>query len=571
MKKTKRITCMFLAMILLLALAIPVSADPPTGKITISNAEIGKTYTIYRIFDAIYDNGGTADDTSDDGIAYTTNNADLGAYIKTNASTSPVKVVGDPTGGVYTIAVVSGKTASDIRTWLTGDTVKALWQKDTYKSTADCTTGNTVEFDVPYGYYILYPGSGAVLSLDTNTPSVTIIDKNPAGPGNPVKADDKGAVAVGDTVTYTTTFRATNFLTTGTGDAVKTNIIEEYRLTDKYSAGLTFGSITSVELYADNDGSITTTKLQTLANTAYAVSGTTEGVRVFSIPWVTGTGTSMKSLYQSPCWVKITYTMAVDKDILSDADLSANNKISMAYLLEVDKTTVTADDLTDTDPDGIPVKHTVTPPTTPVPGKDGDEDTTPVYKKTTDPDPVYVYTTGLSVEKCDSVNQTTALTGAKFILWKNVEGDAKLYYTIDSTTKKITWVSDRANAAQIEADNNQATMEFEGLLPGTYYLYETVAPNGYSITGEPVELTISAAESGETVTFSMKQGDADLNAAGTGVKYFTLTVLNGKGKELPGTGGRGTVMMVSIGACTFLAAAVLLVSGKRARYRDWSD
>ena len=51
MKRTKRIASVLLALVMALSLITTAFAAGETGSITINNAVVGKTYTIYRIFD----------------------------------------------------------------------------------------------------------------------------------------------------------------------------------------------------------------------------------------------------------------------------------------------------------------------------------------------------------------------------------------------------------------------------------------------------------------------------------------------------------------------------------------
>lgn len=51
MKRTKRIASVLLALVMALSLITTAFAAGETGSITIDNAVVGKTYTIYRIFD----------------------------------------------------------------------------------------------------------------------------------------------------------------------------------------------------------------------------------------------------------------------------------------------------------------------------------------------------------------------------------------------------------------------------------------------------------------------------------------------------------------------------------------
>ena len=88
---------------------------------------------------------------------------------------------------------------------------------------------------------------------------------------------------------------------------------------------------------------------------------------------------------------------------------------------------------------------------------------------------------------------------------------------------------------------------------GTYYLHETKAPAGYN------ELTARQAFviNNNNLNAQFNSHDGSLSA-GSGVQ-----VKNRTGSMLPETGGMGTVMFVTFGMFTVLAAGVLLVTKKR--------
>ena len=52
MKHTKKALAMLLALVMLLALQSVTAFAADTGKITIENAQVGKEYKLYKVFDA---------------------------------------------------------------------------------------------------------------------------------------------------------------------------------------------------------------------------------------------------------------------------------------------------------------------------------------------------------------------------------------------------------------------------------------------------------------------------------------------------------------------------------------
>ena len=86
---------------------------------------------------------------------------------------------------------------------------------------------------------------------------------------------------------------------------------------------------------------------------------------------------------------------------------------------------------------------------------------------------------------------------------------------------------------------------------GTYYLEETVAPQGYNKLTARQKFIIS---------------DGNLDAVFNEGVFSTgsgVHVVNKTGTMLPETGGMGTVMFISFGMLLVLAAGVLLVTKKR--------
>ena len=134
MKTTRKIMALLLAVVMTLAFCVTVSAADPTGKITITNATVGKEYKAYKVFDATYN---TVTGTT----AYT---VEAGA-IKTaaEASGSPFVVAEKAdANGNYAVTLASGKDIADVLTWM--ETNKSLFTLEDSTTATD----TTVEFDV---------------------------------------------------------------------------------------------------------------------------------------------------------------------------------------------------------------------------------------------------------------------------------------------------------------------------------------------------------------------------------------------------------------------------------------
>ena len=104
------------------------------------------------------------------------------------------------------------------------------------------------------------------------------------------------------------------------------------------------------------------------------------------------------------------------------------------------------------------------------------------------------------------------------------------------------------------AVGEDGVLRFEGLMAGTYTITELKAPDGYNILDDEVVITISWDEATGAFTY----GNAvDSNGAAR------ITIVNQIGSELPSTGGIGTTLFYVFGGILLLAAVVLLVTKKR--------
>ena len=141
------------------------------------------------------------------------------------------------------------------------------------------------------------------------------------------------------------------------------------------------------------------------------------------------------------------------------------------------------------------------------------------------------------------------------------------------TDGKVSGWTTEANATELSSDA-QGLFKVTGLDDGTYYLEETVAPDGYNKLTNPVAVIISAdTTNGQEwtnydqtpltkidVTVDGTKGTGNA-AAGTAA----ITVANVKGNTLPSTGGMGTVMLYVAGIAVFVLAGATLVMALRRR------
>ncbi len=141
-------------------------------------------------------------------------------------------------------------------------------------------------------------------------------------------------------------------------------------------------------------------------------------------------------------------------------------------------------------------------------------------------------------------NAQVPLEGAQFVLYKT-EGTATKYATLENDI--ITGWVDTEEAATKLTSKEDGKIAIIGLDTDTYYLKETVAPEGYNLLKTPITVVIGA------------EGALTQN----GDPVDQIEVLNKAGFLLPSTGGVGTTMFYVAGVVLMLGAAVLLVFKKR--------
>lgn len=495
MKHARKLASLLLALVMVFALATTAFAQDVTltngeGSITISNAAKGETYTIYKLFDATVNADGSS-------IAYTGTipeslntyfTADENGYI---SATSAAKDGENMSEGL--------KTA--LKAWTATATAAATAESD----------GSALNFkELAYGYYVVTTTQGQqLISVDSTMKDVTIVDKNSSTPNDLHKTAANKDVSIGDTVTYTVSFKTSNYYGAGT----EAKEIVSYTIEDTLPDFLS--NVTVTRIIVDNDGNDTTTDDQDDVTAPFTN-------KKIVIDWYDEGKSQFK--YNNGATVTITYTAKVTDKAVIDGNGNTN-------------------------------KVTVTWTT-----KGGDE---PGPDKVETDETIFTY--AIALKKVN--NEGKALSGAifEFPFYVKSTPDANgayIYAGIDSAeglTKQITTPPD-------------GVIVVKGVKTGSYDIKEIKAPDGYNrlTTSVIVNATKTSETTTSKTVYLDENGDPTDEITETVVKVelaniaaTAVVVVNKAGTELPSTGGMGTTVFYVLGAVLVLGAVVLLVTKKR--------
>lgn len=512
MNTTKKLVSILLTLVMLLSLTATAFATGTgsDGSITISNATVGAKYAIYKVFDLTY---------SDDGVAYSytkTGESDA-LYAALTGEGSPFTLTPTTTTDVYNVSLKAEKTAADVSAFLKTNADNLTQVGDTKEA-----ENATVTFDgLDYGYYYITSSLGAVVTVNSTTPNVTVIDKNQApgwDPEDPEKPDESGEtgkfVANAETGTYgktstaaindTAYFKINAYAPKYAGD----KLVSTYVFTDTLADGFTFKNDIAVKLGENALAS----------DTDYSVNVDGQKITV-----TVNAGTIAD--YPVEAHLSITYSADVDTDAVYDN----TNTVSMSW------TVYPNDD--DGKPDKDKEPYDPNDPNNPDkdpedPDKPGDSDTD-----------TYVF--GFMLQKYkESAAAGNELTGAKFKLYADATGGTAIELVkVSDGVYRVAGTNEQGTTTEIEAGFAQIF----GLDAKTYYLEETVAPAGYNILTERVAVAISS--------------DAEYHT--NGIMNDTNNIINNAGTLLPSTGGMGTTLFYVLGSLLAVCAVVLLIAKRR--------
>lgn len=518
MKTLKRLSSVLLAVFMVMAMAIPAFAqevdangdatDGPAS-IQVNNAAKGETYTVYKIFDATYNNTTNA-------IAYTYN----GTLTENDYFTQ------DTTG-----AITATNAAKDTNGNLNEEAVE--WVKNNLQGTAITSAtsdGSALTFTgLEYGYYLVTStlNSGSLVAVNSTAPNAVMNDKNTKNPrwdpddpygGKSIVTDtEAGTTAntvdanIGDTVTFKLAIKTQNY------DEDNHKIVN-YIIKDTLPEGLTFGEITSV-----------TVNETPLANTVYT---TGEAGKLLTVKWVDNDG---NSLYATGAKLVVTYTATLNENAVIDGNGNVNTASFTYQYLDPDD----SDD-----------------PDTPK-GPDTDVDT----------DTATVYTYALAFKK---VNESgTALSGATFKLpfkVSLVSSTTNTYVVDKNGSESVTTGDDGLIIVKgVKASEGAGYSITETAAPAGYNKLAgpfTVKAEKTGSSTTTTTITKYLDEDGNVTDTETTDKTVTYEAGNISVKELGV-VVNKAGTTLPSTGGMGTTIFYVIGGILVIGAGVILVSKKR--------
>ena len=496
MKHARKLASLLLALVMVFALATTAFAQDvqgssgAAGSITISNAAKGETYTIYKLFDATVSEDGKS-------IAYTGDIPEsLSAYFSKdtsgNISATPAAKSEDN---------MSDELKAALKNWTSGRAATA-------SATSD---GSALNFKgLFFGYYVVTTTQGQqLISVDSTMPNATIVDKNSSSPSNLTKTASSNDVSIGDTVTYTVSFKTSNY--DGAGEAAKE--IVSYTIEDTLPDFLTSVNVTSISV--DN----VVIHDQTGATPQF-------NNKKIVIKWYDEA--NKKFLYDNGATVTITYTAVVTDSAAIDGEGNTNN-VTVTW---------TTKGSAEPDPNNkIDTKETI-------------------------------FTYAIALKKVN--NKGVALPGAvfEFPFYVKSTADATdgayIYAGTDpgtGLTNRITTPDSGVIVVKGVKTGNYVITEVKA--PDGYNkLTDPVTVEAAKIGSTFTQTTVYLDKDGnitnkETDKITEVKVDIEKIAASS------VVVVNKAGTELPSTGGMGTTIFYILGSILVVAAVVLLVTKKR--------
>ena len=473
MKHARKLTSLLLALVMVFALATTVFADEPgttttpvTGTITVDNPKSETTYTAYKIFGVTY---------KGDNYSYTIEKSSpwFGTVEGYAAGLTLTQVNGTDT---FVVTITDDFSAPHFAAALSTALKAASTPITGGKELTAGTDGKPTATGLELGYYFVTSSSGALCSLDTTKPNVTIYDKNDMPFEKEVSTP---SADVGQDVTFTITGEVPEHtaFTTYT-----------YEITDTMSNGLTFKGNTIKVKIGDSD----------LANTDYTLT---------TVPGENEKFTFKLSIndvkkYTVGDRIVVTYDATVNDQAI--AEISKNHAV-LKYSNDPN-----TNELGTSVPQEVPVytsKIVIDKYET------GNEN-----KKL--PGAIFVlYKRGAGTATVPTSGDYDTVTDNSTTTYYP-RSYYKYTYATATEDAKVEWVENQVDATAWET-NTDGAATFGGLADGTYYLVETKAPAGYNQLTGPVEVPVNGAtQLTATAKVENKAGTELPSTGGMGTTIF---------------------------------------------------
>ena len=520
MKHMKKMMAMFLAMIMVVVLAVPAFAAGETYTITINNDKDGHTYEAYQVFSG---------DLSENVLS----NIQWGTGVNGDALLTALKD-GDAFENAFDNCTTAAQVAEVLASFESNSTELDAFATvvgdnlSTATGTSTQGDGNYTISGLPAGYYFV-KDSAAVTGTDAQTKFILeLVQDTEVTPKSgtptvdkqvhdePADAEEGASDGWGETADHAINESFQFKLTATIPDDADMNAYKSYYINfvDTWSAGVTFEKIDSVMVNDTvlNEGQYTVTPED-------PTSGTSMNITINDIIPYLGEGNDLAGSIVT---------------VIYSAHLNENAEVTT----------------TDGDTDN---KNTVKLEFSNNPNWDGDG--TP-DKGETPEDTVWVFTYEVDNTKVDGSNEDKPLAGAGFKLYSDEDCEQEIALIYDETKGAYRPVKGEEQGEEMFSAEGTGIFNIIGLDAGTYYLKETTVPAGYNeMSPNPFVVTIKATH---------EEVNADnCNVTLTEDSTMQNEIVNNQGATLPETGGMGTTLFYAVGGVLVVGAGILLITKKR--------